>query len=116
MSAGDRANFSGDLEVTAPTGGVTRGSIYTIEDKQVVAREDADAAASFKAAFQGAVTVTKATGTGKVFAVGDEVFALSNVADLTGTGAVLIGYAIAAAGASDATVDVELVGLPPTAS
>ncbi len=108
MAAGDRTNFSGDLELTAPTGGVTRGKVYNVEDSYVVARETADAAATFLAAVEGAVTVTKATGTGKSFAKGDKVYALSNVADVAGTGAAFMGYALSAATTSATTVDVNL--------
>lgn len=116
MSAGDRTNFSGDLQLTAPTGGVTRGSIYLISGVYVVARETAAAGASFLAAVEGAVEVTKATGTGKSFVAGEEVFALSNVANKTATGAVLVGYALESAGVSDSSIAIKLTGLPVTAS
>lgn len=116
MATGDRTNFSGDLQLTAPTGGVVRGKLYLISGIYVMARETADAGDSFLAACHGPIEVTKATGTGKSFVAGEEVFALSNVVNKTATGAALIGFAIAAAGISDSTVKVFLTGLPVTAS
>jgi predicted RecA/RadA family phage recombinase len=116
MATGDRVNFSGDLTFTAPTGGVTRGKIYNDEDIYVVARETADATEEYLGAVTGGVTMTKATGTGKSFSRGDEVFAVSNQADVTASGAVLIGWALSDASTSDTTVDVYLTGLPVTAS
>jgi hypothetical protein len=115
-TAGDRDNYSGDAVYTAPTGGVTRGEIYNISGIYVVARETADAAASFVGA-TGVVWATKATGTGKAFVVGEEVFALSNVVDKTATGAVLIGVCRKAAAVGDALVLIDTgTGLPVTAS
>ena len=116
MSAGDRQNFSGDLQLTAPTGGVVRGKIYLISGVYVVARETAAAGASFLGAVTGAAEVEKATGTGKAFVIGEKVYALSNVADKNGTGAVLIGFAIASASTASDEVDVFLTGLPVTAT
>jgi len=108
MAVGDRINNNGDGLFTAPTGGVTRGKIYKIGDKQVVARQTVDAAATFLGAHWGDVEVTKAAGTGKTFALGAKVYALSNVAALNATGAVLIGYATKAAAATDTVVEVKL--------
>lgn len=116
MSAGDRTNFSGDLRLTAPTGGVVRGKIYLISGVYVVARETAAAAASFLAAVKGSVTVEKATGSGKAFVVGEKVYFLANVVDKTASGAVLIGFALGAASAAADSIDIELTGLPVTAT
>ena len=116
MSAGDRSNFSGDLSLTAPTGGVTRGSLYLISGVYVMARETASAGDSFLAAVTGPVEVTKATGTGKSFVAGEEAFFLANVINKTATGATLVGFVLEAAGVSDTTVKVYLTGLPVTAS
>lgn len=116
MSAGDRQNFSGDLSLTAPSGGVTRGKIYLISGIYVVARETAAAGAKFLGAVNGPVVVEKAAGTGKAFVVGEKIYALSNVADKTGTGAVLIGFALAAAAAASDEAEVYLTGLPVTST
>ena len=112
MSAGDRDNFSGDLELTAPTGGVTRGRAYVINDGFAVARETASAGAAYLGAVSGTVWVQKATGTGKGFGVREEVFVQSNLADKTATGAVTpLGITVRAAAAADDKVLVELVAL-----
>ena len=116
MSAGDRQNFSGDLQLTAPTGGVVRGKIYLISGVYVVARETAAAGAKFLGAVNGPVVAEKATGTGKAFVIGEKIYALSNVADKDATGAVLIGFAIASAATASGEVDVFLTGLPVTAT
>ena len=116
MSAGDRQNFSGDLLLTAPTGGVTRGKIYLISGVYVVARETAAAGAPFLGAVNGPVVAEKATGTGKAFVIGEKIYALSSVADKDATGAVLVGFAIAAAATASGEVDVFLTGLPVTAT
>lgn len=118
MAVGDRPNFSGDLSLTAPTGGVTRGLIYLIQGVYVVARETASAAAAFAAAVRGPVTVSKVAATGKSFAVGQKVYYVSATKNLTpsATGNVLVGFALSAAAATDTSVDVFMTGLPVTAS
>jgi predicted RecA/RadA family phage recombinase len=116
MPAGDRDNFNGDLEFTAPTGGVTRGRIYLISGVYVAARNTAAATEKFLGAVVGAVEVEKAAGTGKAFVAGEKIYALANVANKTGTGAVLVGFAIEAAAATAASVKVFLTGLPVTAT
>lgn len=120
MATGDRNNFSGDISVTAATGGYTRGKIYLIADTYWVARETAAAAAScLMAACVGCVEVTKATGTGKNFVVGDKLYVKSNVAEnATSTGAVLLnGTVVRVAATTDTTVLVQFHGgLPVTAT
>jgi predicted RecA/RadA family phage recombinase len=110
MASGDRANFSGDLVFTAPTGGVIRGQIYKILETYIVARETVSATLPFLGAIQGAVTIEKVTGTGKSFAVGDAVYYVSASKKVTpsSTGNTLVGKAIAAAGISATSVDVLL--------
>lgn len=107
MAVGDRANFSGDVTLVAPTGGVVRGNIYLIADSYWVARETADAAANFLAANPavGAVEVAKIAGAAMV--VGDKIFVkTAAVAPATSTGASLVlgGVGVLVAAASAATV------------
>lgn len=118
MAAGDRCNYSGDVVFTAPTGGYTRGLIYAVTDCYAVARETVAAAASCKMALSGPVTITKNTGTGKSFAIGDKVYmdASSKKATPNATSNTLVGYAIAAAATTDATVDVFMTGLNVSAT
>lgn len=121
MAAGDRDNFSGDLSVTAATGGYIRGKIYLINDAYFVARETKDAAAACLVASlagHGAVWVTKAAATGKSFAIGDKVYVKSNVAEnATSTGAVLLPcVCVLAAGATDTAVLVASGGIAPAAT
>ncbi len=121
-TAGERDNFSGDVSVTAATGGYTKGLIYLINDAYFVARETKSATvaclvASLAASGDG-VWVTKATGTGKSFAVGDKVYVKSNKAEpATSTGAVLLPcIAISVAGTSATEVLVAPGGIAPTAT
>jgi len=108
---GQRDNFSGDVTLTAPTGGVVAGNLYLIADSYWVAREDADAGDPFLAASpaHGAVWVKKISGAALV--VGDKLFVKTNgVAPATSTGASLVlggVIALAAAGSSDV---VALIG------
>lgn len=118
MAAGDRANFSGDVWFTAPTGGYTRGLMYIVTDAYAVARDTVAATVSCPMALYGAVTVTKNTGTGKSFAIGDKVYvdASTKKATPNATSNTLVGVAIAAASTSATTVDVFMLGMAPTAS
>lgn len=118
MSAGDRDNYSGDLSLTAPTGGVVKGKVYAISNSYVVARETKDAAAAFLAACTGAVWATKVSGTGKSLAVGQKVYYASASASVSPstTGNVLIGRCLKAAAATDTSALIELLAQPPTAS
>ncbi len=112
-TAGDRDNFSGDISVTAATGGYTKGQIYLILDSYFVARETASAtAACLMAECKGPIWVSKATTTGISFAVGDKVYAKSNkAAPATSTGAVLLnGVAISVAAVADTMVLVDFGG------
>ena len=110
MAQGDRANFSGDVLLTAPTGGVVRGQIYLIGDSYWVARETADAAATFLAASpaHGAVEVAKKAATGDTFVVGAKVYVKSGKiekAASTGSSLVLGGIAcLKAAAAADTSM------------
>lgn len=110
MASGDRANFSGDLPFTAPTGGVIRGQIYKINETYIVARETASAGATFLGAIAGAVTVEKLTGTGRSFALGDAVYFVSASKKVSpaSTGNTLVGKAVGTATTSATTVDVLL--------
>jgi predicted RecA/RadA family phage recombinase len=119
-ATGQRDNFSNDISVTAATGGYTAGQIYLIADSYFVARETASAgAACLMALCNDAIWVTKSTGTGKSFVVGDKVYVKSNKAEpATSTGAVLLnGTVIAAASTSDTKVLVQFHGgIAPTAT
>ncbi len=118
MATGDRCNFSGDINVAAPTGGVTRGLIYLITDVYCVARETASATVNAAFVMQGNVTVTKNAATGKSFAIGDKVYvdASTKKATPNATSNTLVGVAISVAAATDTTVDIYLPGIHPTAS
>lgn len=118
MAAGDRCNFSGDVSVAAPTGGVTRGLIYLITDVYCAARETASATVAAVFALEGDVTVTKNTGTGKSFAIGDKVYvdASTKKATPNATSNTLVGVAISAASTTDTEVNIHLPGIHPTAS
>lgn len=118
-AAGDRDNFSGDISVTAATGGYTKGKTYLVADSYVVARETKDAASTCIVAAKGCIWATKAAGTGKSFVVGDKVYVKSNVLEnATSTGAVLLNATVLeAAGATDTKVRIELHGgLSPAAT
>jgi len=120
MSAADRNDNSGIEQVTAPTGGYTKGQIYKINDAYVIALETASAGALCLVAHEAKdVEVVKATGTGKSFAFGNKVYVKSNKADpATSTGAVLLNaMALGTASASAKTVRVRLYGpVAPTAT
>jgi predicted RecA/RadA family phage recombinase len=118
MAAGDRCNFSGDVPFTAPTGGYTRGLLYAMTDCYGVARETVAAAVLCNMALTGAVVITKNTGTGKSFAVGDKVYmdASSKKATPNATSNTLIGFALAAAATTDSEVNVFLTGLNVSAT
>ncbi len=108
---GNRDNYSGDLTFTAPAGGVVRGGAYQIEDSLVVAREDADAGASFLGVMDGPVSVSKETDAGSACAAGGLVYldaanptVSGSASGNTATGAV----ALEAAADGAASVLVEL--------
>jgi hypothetical protein len=106
------------LALTAPTGGVVAGLIYAYTDVYVVAKETAAAAATFQGQHFGGVIVTKNTGTGKSFAIGDKVYrdASTKKATPNATGNTLVGYAIKAAAIGDTEVEVFFIALPVTAT
>lgn len=109
---GARDNFSGDLTVTAPTGGYTAGNIYQLASgAYAVARETKAAGqATLMAVLNDQpVWATKATGTGRTFSAGSKVYRNSSaVATNATTGNVLVGVAVAAAAATD--TEVLLIG------
>lgn len=111
-SAGARDNFSGDLSFTTPSGGYTAGSVYQLNSGAYgVARQTTSAGAACLVALTGAVWVTKATGTGKSFDVGDKVYVASNVVQPNATGGVLLNATVIEAATTAATkVLVELHG------
>lgn len=115
-NAGDRDNFSGDLVVTVPTGGHTRGLIYAASSGAYgVARVTADAAASGTLSTFGVVWATKLTG---AITAGQKIYQDSSTkkASTASTGNVLVGYAVKAAASGDTEVLVFMGGLPVTAS
>lgn len=120
MSAavGDREEFSGDVIVTSPTGGTTKGLFYVSNDVYGVARQTTTATNDVLLAVNGVIRATKVTGTGKSFAIGDKVYYESSGKKATpsATGNVLVGYAIEAASTSATSVLMVLSGLPITAT
>lgn len=117
-AVGDREEFSGDVIITSPTGGTTKGKIYVSNDVYGVARQTTSATEDVLLAISGTIRVTKVTGTGKSFAVGDKVYYVSGSKSATpsATGNVLIGYALEAATTSATDVLIHLTGLPVTAT
>lgn len=119
-TAGDRDNFSGDISFTTPTGGYTKGSVYLIGDAYFVARETKTVGQPciMASLVSGAVWATKAAGTGKTMAVGEEVFVKANVLEnATSSGAVILpAFVLRAAAASDTKVLIAGGGLSPTQS
>lgn len=116
LAAGDRDNFEGDLSLTTPTGGVTKGLMYNIGASYVVARETKDAAAAGLFAVRGPVWVKKVTG---ALAAGAKVYFVSSSKKVSAaaTGNTLLAAVVlrAAASADDAVL-VNLDGIPPTAT
>ena len=105
---GDRNNFSGDLEMTAPTGGVVRGKAYEINGTTVVARSTADAGDTFLAALKGPIEGEKSTGTGTGLEVGEKVGVSGNVFVVVATGVDAVGTVIRDADTADDVVLVDL--------
>ncbi len=104
--AGTRDNFSGDISIAAPTGGVTVGKAYLIGAAYMVARETQSATALTLFAKRGPVWVSTTAST--TLAVGAKVYLVTSthVVGSAVTGNVLVGYALSAC-ASDATVLVD---------
>jgi len=118
MGAGNINNDNGVKSVTVPSGGYVIGQIYGILDGYMVALETKAAAETGLVMHRGCVEVVKATGTGKSFAYGDEVFYKSNKAEpATSTGAVpLDAIALETAGTAATTVKIALFSpIPQTA-
>lgn len=120
MTAGQRENYSGDVSVTAPTGGYTKGSIYQLASgAYAVALETVAAGSACLMALPGSdrtVRATKVTGTGKSFSVGSKVYLTSASATPSATGNTLIGFAADTAATTDTEVPIVLATLPPTAT
>ena len=112
-AVGDRDNFSNDLLLTVPTGGVVKGNIYNIQNMYVVARQTADAAATAVFGILGPIMVAKETG---AVAIGQKLYFKSATKTVTtaATGNTLLdAIPLAAAASGDAGVLVYICGLSP---
>jgi hypothetical protein len=112
-TAGLRDNFSGVLSLTAPTGGVVKGKMYSIGNKQVVAMETASATAAFTASCIGAVWATKAA---VALTAGSKYYydASNHVVTSASTGNTLgDGFILADAASGDAAVLIQMCGVSP---
>ena len=106
---GQRDNFSGDMEVTAPTGGYTAGLIYLIQGEYVVARDTIAAAATgiVSVINDQPILVTKIAATGETFTAGQQVYVNSSAqADPGSTGNTKIIGVIAHADAAATATSV----------
>lgn len=117
-NSGDRDNFSDDLVVPAPTGGVTKGLCYQLNSGlHVIARETAAQTVNANFAFRGAVWAEKDTAASSAIAPGGRVFRIAASGKVTGngTGNTLIGaYCLESAADSATKVLIYLDGLSPT--
>lgn len=117
---GDTENYSGDLRVAAPAGGVTRGRIYQIatSGKFAMARETAAAAAQCLFALDGAMVASKDTSASSAIVAGGRVFVITASGLITGnaTGNTLVGYALEAQPDAGTQCRIVLTGLGPTQS
>jgi predicted RecA/RadA family phage recombinase len=116
-AAGDRSNFSGDVSVTTPTAGYTRGKVYQLNSGAwAMARETKTAGQACLMAVLNdqPCEVTKVTGTGKSFSIGSKVYLTTNQATPSATGNTLVGVAVEAAATTDTTVKVVNCGVAPT--
>ena len=109
---GQGDNFSGVLELTAPTGGVTVGKIYSHGNTNVCARNTAAAGAKYLAQVSGIVWAEKDAGTAKALSAGNGVKVSSNKLVAAETGDTPIGRVIRGAADADESVLVELFGVP----
>lgn len=108
---GQRDNFSGDVTLTAPSGGVVAGLLYLILDSYWVARENANVGEPFLAANPafGAVWATKTAGA--AIGIGDKVFVVAGaIRPATATGASLVLGGIGALAAAEAADTQVLIG------
>jgi predicted RecA/RadA family phage recombinase len=105
-------NFK-SVKVTAPTGGLTAGQLYVsnslvgvIVDTVLVGEETAMIYQCDK------IVVAKQAGTGITFSIGTKVYYRSAGPDVTNasTSNTLIGRATETAGASDTSVEIDLMG------
>ena len=114
LAAGEKDNFSGVMDFTAPSGGVTKGKTYQIASGVlVVALETAAAAASFAGLVYGCVVATKGTATADVTAVGTKLYhdSTNNVLIVTASGATHCAIALEVTVA--ATTKVRVLFLQP---
>lgn len=111
-NTGQSDNFSGVLELTAPTGGVVIGQFYSMGNTQVVARATADAGDKFPAQVKGVVWAVKDAGTGKTLSRGNAIKVTSNKAVAAVTGDAAVAVVLEDAAATDEKVKVEMLALP----
>jgi hypothetical protein len=106
VSPGERDNFSGEINVTIPSGGYTKGLIYQFVDDGifVVARETKDAAATGLVGVTGRYAVTKDTSSGSALVVGGKVYLIPSSGKITGadTDTNILLDAVALSSAADA--------------
>jgi len=99
------------VQLTAPGGGVTSGTGYIVGGLFVVASHDADATEKFVGCTEGIYSLPKEATT-VTFAEGEICY--WDVADAefndSASGNYAVGTCVEAAGATDATVKVKLVG------
>lgn len=107
---GQADNFSGDLSVAAPTGGVTAGKAYLIGAAYMVARETQNATVATLFRKRGPVWVSTTAST--TLAVGAKVYLVTSthVVGSASTGNVLVGYALQACASTDTMVLVDWMG------
>ena len=89
---------------------ITGGSIVVAGGLVGVAVSDAAIGQTVAVELEGVFEVTKVTGSGKSFAVGDAVYVITADGTVTPTasGNVLVGYAVTVASTTDTTVQVRL--------
>ena len=105
---GKRDNFSGDIELTAPSGGVTAGKAYTWGATTVVARTTADAGAKYLAAVKGVLEASKTAGSGRALTAGNLCGFTSGSAVASGSGITNVARVMKDAAAAADTVLIDL--------
>jgi len=101
--------------ITAPTGGVTKDTLYATGDRALPVLETAAAGAKVGLAMEGEFQLTKKAGSNLDFSIGEKVYALTTggaevCVPVTGGGTEAVGWATAAAATGDTTVNVKLGG------